>query len=216
MEENAIAKIEVEKNALQQNYYAHVQESLQTISYLRHDFKNHLMILQGHATAGNTEELNNYLNRICEELTPSTLLATPSPLLSAILNAKNEECKRAGVTLTLEQNFTGIYFDDFHLVTIFSNLLDNAITAASKCKHGTIRLRITTIKSYLDIDCVNNHIEHIDVKNDRFMSTKPTQKEIHGLGILSMRKTVEQLNGEMEIDYTEDCFHVNILVPNYK
>lgn len=215
LEENTLAKIEIEKNALEQAYYAQVQEGLKNLSLLRHDFKNHLAVLQGYATSGRTDELQSYISKLSDELTPATLITTPSLLLSAIINTKNEECKKKGITLSFEQQVTGIYLDDFHMVTIFSNMLDNAITAASKCEAGAIRLRLTSIDSYLDIDCVNNHKEQIIEKDGRFQTTKPTRRELHGLGIQSMRRAVRALNGELNIDYTNDSFHVNILVPNY-
>lgn len=215
LEENTISKIEAEKHALEQDYYTHVQESLSTLSLLRHDFKNHLILLQGYASSGRLDELQNHINRLYDELAPTVLIETPSAVLSAIINAKNEDCKRKGISFTFEQHFSDIYFDEFHLITIFSNLLDNAITAAAKCEDGFIHLKITTLDSYLEIDCVNSHIETITKQGNRFLTTK-NQKEIHGLGIKSMTQSVEKLRGEMQIDYTMDTFHVNILMPNYK
>ena len=120
------------------------------------------------------------------------------------------------IDFIFEQQFSTINMDDFHLVSLLSNLLDNAITAAAKCPDGFIRLAITEVKNYIQIECTNNHQEQIQQKNNIFFTTKATQKEIHGLGIKSMRKTVEKLRGEIHIDYTEDSFHVSILVPNYK
>ncbi len=215
LQENALTKIEIEKNALEQNYYNHIQEGLKNLSLLRHDFKNHLIVLQGYAASGRIEELQNYISRLSDELTPASLIATPSQLLSAILNTKNEECKQKGVILVFEQHVSGIYIDDFHMITIFSNLLDNAITAAAKCENGTVHLKLTSLDSYLEIDCKNNHREQIIHKGDNFLSTKPTHQNIHGFGIQSMRKAVRELYGEIHIDYTENSFHVNILVPNY-
>lgn len=215
LQENALTKIELEKNALAQDYFSHIQQCLKNLSLLRHDFKNHLIVLQGYAASGRIEELQSYISRLSDELTPATLIATPSQLLSAIMNTKNEECKQKGVTLVFEQHVSGIYIDDFHLISVFGNMLDNAIAAASKCENGTVHLRLTSLDSYLEIDCMNNHKEQIIHKDDRFLSTKPTHQDIHGFGIQSMRKAVRELRGEIHIDYTEDNFHVNILVPNY-
>lgn len=215
LQENALTKIEIEKNALEQDYYNHIQQGLKNLSLLRHDFKNHLLVLQGYAASGRMQELQDYISRLSDELTPAALIATPSHLLSAIMNTKNEECKQKGVTLVFEQRVSGIYIDDFHLISVFSNMLDNAITAASKCENGFVHLRLTSLDSYLEIDCINKHKEQIIHKGENFLSTKPTHQDIHGLGIQSMRKAVRELRGEILIDYTEDSFHVNILVPNY-
>ena len=48
-----------------------------------------------------------------------------------------------------------------------------------------------------------------------FKTTKTDTTYRHGLGIKNIRSTVEQLNGQIDITYTEDTFYVDILVPNY-
>ena len=216
LDENALAKIEIEKNKLLQDYYASVEENLKTLSILRHDFKNHLIIIQGYASSGQTDKLLSYIQPLYEESSSVSLIKTTNTVLSSLVNAKREDCRMQNIDFVFEQQFSTINMDDFHLVSLLSNLLDNAITAAAKCPHGFIKLAITEVKNYIQIECTNNHQEQIQQKNNIFFTTKATQKEIHGLGIKSMRKTVEKLRGEIHIDYTEDSFHVSILVPNYK
>lgn len=216
LQENAVAKIEIEKNALLQDYYIKTEENLKTLSTLRHDFKNHLIIIQSYASSGRNEELLEYLQPLYNNLTPTTLINTPSTAISSLLNAKSEDCREKGITFRFEQAFSKVNVDDFHLITILSNLLDNAITAASKCKDGYIELKIKENGSYLEFDCLNNHQEQLLRRNHIFLTTKTTHKELHGFGLMSVHKTVEKLRGEIHIDHTEDIFHVNILVPNYE
>ena len=215
LDENTHNKIEAEKNSIQKDYYTHVEANLKKLSILRHDFKNHLIIIQGYADQGDNEKLKKYIQSLHEELTPTDLINTPSQLISSILNAKNEECRRQNISFHFEQAFSKVSIEDFDIVTILSNLLDNAITAAAKCESGSIYLKILQTGTYLDIDCVNDHAEQIKEERNVFHTTKTEQKEIHGLGITSMRKTVEKLRGKINIDYTDNSFHVNILLPNY-
>ena len=215
LEESAHAKVEAEKYALQLDYQEHIEENLKSLSTLRHDFKNHLIIISEYARIGNQEKLQSYIESIQQKLAPTKLIDTPSNVISSLMNAKNETCKRKQITLNFKADFDKINLDDFFIVTILSNLMDNAITAAAKCEDGYINLTISKINSYLEIDCQNNHREKIMEKNNVFQTTKTEQKEIHGIGISSIRKTVEKVRGTIKIDYTEDTFHVNILIPNY-
>lgn len=216
LEENTLTKIELEKVSLEQDYYALIEENLNNLSILRHDFKNHLIIIQGYASKGDFEKLENYTHCLCESLTSTALIETPSPLISSLMNAKKEDCRRKHVALNFKHDFQNINISDYHMITMLSNLLDNAITAAAKIENGYVILRITDIhSSHLEIDCTNNHQEKIIKKNNTFLSTKNPHTGIHGLGLLSVRKTVEALRGEMFIDYTDETFHVNIIVPNY-
>lgn len=216
LDENAHAKIEIEKSAMLKDYYAHVEDNLKLLSILRHDFKNHLIIIQGYADQRQSDKLYSYIQSLQEALVPAALVDTPSQLISSIINAKNETCRLQNITLHFEQAFGIVNIDDFYIVTVLSNLLDNAITAAAKCENGVITLKISQTGPYLELDCTNNHVEQIQEKNQIFLTTKTTQKEIHGLGITSMRKAVDKLHGKFHIDYTDDNFHVNILLPNYQ
>ena len=105
--------------------------------------------------------------------------------------------------------------DDFSIITILGNLIDNAIAASVKCEHSWMTLSMNQQDSYLEIHMQNNHMETILEKDGVFQSTKEKDGFLHGLGIKNIRSTVEQLNGQIEISYTKDTFDVSILVPNY-
>lgn len=216
LDENAYAKIEIEKSAMLKDYYTHVEDNLKLLSILRHDFKNHLIIIQGYADQGQSDKLRSYIQSLHQALISATLVDTPSQLISSIINAKNETCRLQKITLHFEQAFGKINIDDFYIVTVLSNLLDNAITAAAKCENGVITLKISQTGPYLELDCTNTHVEQIQEKNQIFHTTKTAQKEIHGLGITSMRRVVDKLHGKIHINYTDNSFHVNILLPNYQ
>lgn len=215
LEDNARTKVESEKYALQLDYQEHIEENIKSLSTLRHDFKNHLIIISEYARSGNHDKLQSYIASIQQELAPTKLITTSSDVISSLMNAKNETCKRKNITLTFHHNFEKVNIDDFYMVTILSNLMDNAITAAGKCQQGYINMSMSEINSYLEIDCLNNHQEKIVVKNNRFKTTKTELAELHGMGIISIRKAVEKLHGEIQINYTDNTFHVNILIPNY-
>lgn len=216
LEENMLSKIEIEKNALEKDYAIQIEASLKKLSILRHDFKNHLIILQGYAGQDRKEELLEYIQKLTEEFSSTILVDTPSQLLSSLINAKKADCERVNVSFDFQWDFESIHIPDFELVTIFGNMLDNALTAASKCKDGFIELKVLERGGYLEIDCINNHMEHIEKEEEHFVTTKTNQPELHGLGLISLRRTVAKLRGELDIDYTDEQFHMNMLIPNYK
>jgi len=216
LEENALTRIQYEQNILQQEYYAHVEKSLKALSLLRHDFKSHLNMLDKYASVGKIEELHNYVGQIKTELEDAYVIQTPSPLLSSLLNAKREICLNNNIDFQLEQDFPYMEITDYHLVTILCNIIDNATTAAAKVKNGTVSLILRQVDSYLEIICNNNHCEDIQKRRGLFLTTNAQNKEIHGLGIASVQKSVDILGGKIDIQYTTDTFIVSVLVPNYK
>ena len=109
-----------------------------------------------------------------------------------------------------------VAIDDFSITTIIGNLFDNAITAAQKCSSPWVRASLSQSGSYLELTIDNCHCEKIKEKNGEFATTKKDKNLLHGIGIKNVRKVVSDLNGQIDICYTDDTFHVNILLPNYE
>ena len=118
--------------------------------------------------------------------------------------------------------FSNILVDDYLLITILGNLMDNAIEASEKLEKELriIELSISQLDSYLDICIKNNHREVIIKSGQDFVSTKKESgtadnRLFHGIGLKNVRKTVEKLNGHINIEYTDTTFAVSALIPNY-
>ena len=138
--------------------------------------------------------------------------------MSSLLNSKKLICDEADVAFNTVLDFTDLYINDFTLITVLGNILDNAITAASKIDNGYINLSITQAGTYLSIHCVNNHHEKIKKREDRFISSKPSSisNHLHGLGIISVTNSVEKCGGTINIEYNDALFTIDILIPNYR
>lgn len=215
LEENARQQVLISKYELENNYYENMKDSMEAFRSLRHDFKNHLIILNGYAAQNNLEKLQEYLEKISDNMTDAQIIQTSHDLTSAILNAKAMLCRQKNVPFHYKCCFQNIYISDFHLITILGNLLDNAITAAEKLDNGFISFSIEQTDTYLHITCENNHKERIIEKNGTFQSTKENPGIFHGLGIKNIQNSVNTLNGTLDIQYDNAQFSVSITVPNY-
>ena len=213
--ENSNYKIQAEIDRMEQEYAAHVEENLKDIHSIRHDIKNHLIIIDGYASQQNFDKIHEYIDRIAGNFSAPILIETASPTVSAILNQKQQLARQRKVDCEIKTNFSHISIDDFTITTILGNLLDNAITAAAKCSQGWMKTILQQSESYLKITIDNSHMEQIQEKDGVFTSTKKDKNLFHGIGIKNVRKVIDTLNGQIEITYTEDTFHVFILVPNY-
>lgn len=216
MEENTLNRIQLEKVKMESDYMNHINDSLNVIQSLRHDMKNHLTIIEGYTRENQSDKVLAYISKISKNLDQTTVINTPSILVSSILNAKQAICQKKHINLETCIYFSELYIDDYLLLIILGNLLDNAITAASKLEHGAINLKIEQVDSHLLIFCENNHKEIIRTKDGSFLSSKIADSTPHGLGITNIKNAVAQLNGTTNIEYTEQSFRFNILLPNYK
>lgn len=214
-EENAGYKIQMEINRLQEDYAVQAEETLKDLRSIRHDIKNHLIIIDGYAGQKNFEKIREYIHKIHCRFSESPLIQTPSVVVSAILNEKSELARQRGIRCKITCDFPHLKADDFSMTTILGNLLDNALTAASKCPEGWMNISLRQVDSSLIIIIYNSHAESISEKCGIFASTKSDLPHLHGIGIKNVRKAVKDLNGQIEVYYTEDVFHVGITLPNY-
>ncbi len=215
LETNMNQKLLLTRYETEQQYYKDVEKSLSAISSMRHDFKNYLIIVGSYAKKGDYESLRAYLSKINSKLEDTTLIQTPNPLISAILNAKSNICQEKNVKLYVTCSFDVVSIDDFYLIAILGNMLDNAITAAAKMQDGYVDISIRQIESFLEIICKNNHCETIRKHNSQFLSTKENANAFHGIGIKNIRNSVNALNGTMDISYNSCEFTMTLLLPNY-
>lgn len=216
IEENANYKMQAEINRLQKDYALQIDENLKTLRSVPHDIKNHLIIIDGYASQKNFEKIHEYISRIGERFKDTAPIQTSSTAVSAILNEKSALAQQKNISCEITCNFPSLKIDDFTMITILGNLLDNAITAASKCSDGWIKADLQQEDSILVITVDNSHAERIREKDGVFTSTKTDNADIHGIGIKNVRKAVNDLRGQIEITYTENTFHVCIMLPNYK
>lgn len=215
VEENMHAQILLEQNKMTADYSEQIETNLKELHSLRHDIRNHLITIDGYASQERYDSIHDYIARITNSYTDIPLFDTPSEVVSALLNAKHQVARQKNIKFSIDWNFSYIHIADFSIITILGNLIDNAITAAEKCKNSEISLELLQSGSYLEIHIRNNHIESIQEKNGEFKTSKTDDRTLHGLGIKNIRSTVEQLNGQIDIAYTDDTFDVDILVPNY-
>lgn len=193
-----------------------IDEKLNELHSLRHDMKNHLIVIDGYAKQENYTKIHDYIFVITDNLSTTDPMDTGSSVLSSLLYQKKQQAGRLGISCDIDIQISHVAIDDFSITTIIGNLFDNAITAAQKCSSPWVRASLSQSGSYLELTIDNCHCEKIKEKNGEFATTKKDKNLLHGIGIKNVRKVVSDLNGQIDICYTDDTFHVNILLPNYE
>lgn len=216
LEQQTMQKLLVKKYEMELEYFNNIENSLTTLSRIRHDFKNSLIALDVYAEQNRVNELRTYIAELNKEIVSTKIIETPSPLISSILTTKYTICQGKNIKLNLDINFEKIFIPDLYIVTIMGNILDNAITAASHTSNGIIEFSILQVENYLEILCKNNYTGSIKEKNSNLISTKENENILHGFGVLNIKDSVNELNGKLNIQYDTQQFVIEILLPNYR
>ena len=215
IEENTNYRFKLELDKMEQVYSAQLDDKLNQLHSLRHDMKNHLIVIDGYASQHNDRKIHEYIHNICEDLSLTNAVDSGSHIVSALIAEKEDKAKSQNIRCEINISTPGINIDDFSITTIIGNLFDNAIKAASECEHGWIRFSITQTGSYMNIVVENSCSGNIIENNGEFTSTKNDKVLPHGIGIKNVRKVVSNLNGHIDFSYASGYFSVKAELPNY-
>ncbi len=215
IEENTNYRFKLELDKMEQVYSAQLDDKLNQLHSLRHDMKNHLIVIDGYASQHNDRKIHEYIHNISEDLSLTNAVDSGSHIVSALIAEKEDKAKSQNIRCEINISTPGINIDDFSITTIIGNLFDNAIKAAAECEHGWIRFSITQTGSYMNIVIENSYSGNIIENNGEFTSTKNDKVLPHGIGIKNVRKVVSTLNGHIDFSYASGYFSVKAELPNY-
>lgn len=180
---------------------------------MKHDMKNEWIVVHDAFQKGDNmrtkELLNGMLNKIDDVFEETISLSEPS--INAIINYKFNCAKQCGIHCTsiIQDDFSN--FDEYDIVMLISNLLDNAIEASKDSEKPRLDMTITIKMNYLNIVISNTIMESVLARNAQ-LNTSKKEKEKHGFGIQSVRQIVEKYNGMIDFYEQDTMFYVDILL----
>lgn len=198
----------------------HINEMYQLLSVERetqksrsHDYLNHLNVVLALAEKDNNSAITNYVeNLIGTESESIDIIDTGNVVVNAVLNIKYQEAKKKNIVMPLiADDLTDIKISESDIVTILTNILDNAIEAAEQSEGKKIVLKITRQDANLCIDSINTYSGEGYKEITHY--TSKTDAKNHGYGIANIRRTVEKNNGSCLIDNKDGLFRIVITIP---
>ena len=105
--------------------------------------------------------------------------------------------------------------DSADLISMMSNILDNAIESANKSDAKTISLSINKNNNFDILSCSNSCDYKPESTGEDLKSTK-AQKGIHGYGFKSIKRTAKKYDGEVEWTFDDliNNFTITIVFPH--
>lgn len=181
---------------------------------VRHDIKNQLLTIMQYADEGKTADIKAYINVLTNNYLPNILnyINTDNAAFDAVINSKIAVCNQNNIFMEVNiKQDTDICIPPAEIAVLFGNLLDNSIEAAKYTDEKRISLDIHKNASYLII-LVSNSIKSSVLKNNENLETSKSNKELHGIGIKSIKNIVKKHNGMIQFyeEENEFCCHIMI------
>ena len=214
-------KAELEAQQLKEKFdydeYMMLKENNQQASILNHDFKEHIGALSSLIGADN-ETAQEYIKSICGKFSqPKFIEYSDNKILNVLLSKKKEECENQNIQFLIDPIRAELsFFNDMDIVTIFSNLINNAMESCAHSSEKKIYLNIHTENQNFIVIKIENtsDIEPI-VINGRLKTHKDNAK-LHGIGMNSISRALSAYNGSLDWKYNKEqkIFSTTIIIQN--
>lgn len=181
---------------------------------LKHDMKNHIMVIASHLNNNEVEEAKEYLSVVLDNLNRVySYIQTGNSVLNYIINSKLEYAQRNGIHFKAEiENLSFANVGSVDFSAVLSNALDNAIEASMTATDKFIYVAILKRRGYDTITVKNKIDKSVLADNPELKSTK-AQSEIHGYGIKQIKTITKKYDGIVDIYEEDNMFCISIMIP---
>lgn len=219
------AHIETEKRNLayeQQLELCNKQATERELAYqetkkIRHDLNEYLVAIKANLLAGDINTAKNKINSMLEhnQIYKKDISHSGNLVIDSLINYKHSLMVQENIKLKcyilVPQELP---YDSADLCIIIGNLLDNAIEATQNLsiEEKCINLSIAQVKENLSITVKNPYDGKL--KKDaklQLLSLKQDNKN-HGIGLTSVKQSVDKYNGELLLETQNNVFSVSVLL----
>lgn len=185
----------------QKSYLLEAQARYDKTRSFRHDIKNHLVLLKGFLSKGETERAEEYLSSLshaAEEL--SFPVHTNNPAADILLENKFLAARQYKASIECSLDISAqCPIQDMDWCVILANAFDNALEEICSLPETERFIRIYSRKKG---DFFLFHIEN---------GTHKDSVPVYGTGLSNIKATIEKYEGTMEISVKGNIFSLDIL-----
>ena len=197
------------------NYFDIIEQHSEKISKMSHDITNHLHTIQLLAQNEENSELAQYSKNLVTEYSESLKMYCKNHIVNAMLLYYDSVAEKAEISFFAQANVEkNVGISQLDLVSIISNILDNAFEACYNLKDIKKEVEITIYSKDDSFVCVcKNSFDGVVVKKGSKFYTRKEEKINHGLGTGIIQEIVSNLNGKCDFEHDEKQFSVTVYIP---
>ena len=191
-----------------------IHELHENVRGLKHDMKNHMLVLATFLEEENYTAAQDYTSEILDRLNAiHSYIATDNSLLNHVLNQKLETARSKKIAIKAEiENLSFRRMESMDFTALLSNLLDNAIEACEKETDKDLQIVIGTRRGY-DTILVKNRIARSVLSDNPNLRTDKEDKDRHGMGVKKIRELTEKYEGLCDFYEEDKFFCASVFIP---
>ncbi len=196
--------------AAQEAYLDSINDLFATVQGQRHDFINHIQVLQGLVHLKKFKETADYLNQLVGETRETNeILRVDNLAVTALLRSKQAVsiARKTPLKIEVSCSLKNLKIKPFHLVKILGNLLDNAMHAAAgqSEKRRQVSFSIFREDDFIVFQVCNPRpVIPPEILPQIFTPGFTTKEEDHaGQGLFIVKKLVTENGGLIDVSSDE-------------
>lgn len=191
-----------------ENHYHEIENRREEFAKIRHDMRNHQMVLQELLHQGEYEKAEKMLETLTDTVAATTeYIYCGDPVFNAIMGETERACRVKKIDFKYDLEIPEkLQLDPVAICSILSNMTRNAVAAAAQTEDTEAFLVIRA--------AVKGDYLHICVENSR-AKTVPKNTERKGYGLEILRDLVERNHGQIDVQPGDGRFRVDITVENF-
>ena len=194
--------------------YEALRVYMQNTRTIRHDFRHHIQVISRLAQEGRTKELREYIDPLADIMQKNEQVRYSANVAVDAVAAHYESVAASQNTrisweLELPEK---IPFTELELCSVLGNLVENALIAVSSLpeERRSVHVIAQMLSDKMLGLTVENPFEGEVLVDDNGLPTSALPD--HGIGLGSVRDTVNRYHGEMNVRTSNGIFAVEILM----
>lgn len=207
--------LECQKEEYMNKEYRNLKNTKDVLKRWEHDYRNQMQTLMSLMDLNRYDKAQEYILSLQEEFTRSLFqINTGDLILDMVLATKLQYADQNGIAIDLKICLEEpLPLREQDITSLFGNLLDNAIEANLRVESSKryLQIQIKPLHSMIAIRVINSYDGIVQLEREHFISRK--NREGHGLGTRQIKDIVEKAGGFCKVEYTDERFIVQIVLP---
>ena len=195
----------------QKKHFEELIISQNKLKRVRHDLKNHLLSLRGFFANGDNNGGILYIDKLQEYSDIDTdVIDSGNIVIDTLLSTKRELARSKNIGFTYQAIIPEMLnINAVDMCVLLGNILDNAIEACDRCKKDKQIDVSLMYKEGMFICKVENTAPN---ENNPLLKTTKQDKELHGIGLTSVKSVLDRYESTLNIERTDNTFIISFAI----
>lgn len=201
----------------QKNHYEYLEKREKETKKFRHDFRSHLELISNLAKNHEHDKIDDYLEKMHIKIDQlGNNVTVQNGIVDAIINQYYAKALQYNIKMEIRGRFPeDCEIDAYDICTIFSNILSNAIEAATETEEKTVSVECRYTDRNIII-VVKNSFNNEEQNANVLLKTRKGNVDYHGYGLENMKESVAKYNGIFDIQTKDNVFTLTIVFNNIR